>query len=263
MFDGAILGASTGNGFVARANTTDGTIVAVKLIPGSVDLLGVAVNGTHIAVTGDARSAFGLDPPCSVSPSGSDGMILDFLSDLDCQWSKNFANTGATVQAVAAFPGGGWVVTGDFKGNILLAASGTSLTSHGGFDVFAGRFAADGTHIWSFRYGDTGFDIGYGVAVTPEGNVILAGVFDVTATFGAFTVTGANNTFVTRMSTGNTPTHEWAVGLGGNDSDLTNGVAVAPDGSVYVLTSFSGMTNVSGTPLTSQAQDAWVAALVR
>jgi hypothetical protein len=269
MFDGAILGASTGNGFVARANTSDGAIIAVKLIPGSVSLFGVAVNGAHIAVTGEARSMFSIDPPCTVSPSGtgSDAMILDFLSDLDCQWSKSFgdfvANNDATVQAVAAFPGGGWVVAGDFKGNILLAASGTSLTSHGGFDVFAGRFAADGTHIWSFRYGDTGFDIGYGVAVTPEGNVILAGVFDVTATFGAFTVTGANNAFVTRMSTGNTPTHEWAVGLGGNDSDLTNGVAVAPDGSVYVLASFSGMTNVAGTPLTSQAQDAWIAALVR
>lgn len=269
-FDGLTLAASTSNGFVARASTADGKAAAVKLIPGSVQLFDVAVNGPHVAVVGSSTSAFTLDPPCGISPSGAgdDAIILDLLgTTLACQWAKNFgdtvSNNTATTQAVAAFPGGGWVITGDFKGNILLAASGSSLTSHGGFDVFAGRFAADGTHIWSFRYGDAGFDIGYGVAVTPEGNTILAGVFDVTITFGGFTVTGANNTFVTRMSPGNAPTHEWAVSLGGNDTDLTNGVTVAPDGSVYVLTSFTGMTNVAGTPLTSQGYDAWVAALVR
>lgn len=269
-FDGLTLAASVDNGFVARASTADGKAAAVKLIAGTVDLLDVAVNGSDVAVVGSAASAFTLDARCGISPSGvgDDAIVIDLLgSNLVCQWARNFgdtvANNTATTQAVAAYPGGGWVITGAFMGNILLATSGSSLTSHGGFDVFAGRFAADGTHLWSFRYGDTGFDVGYGVAVTPEGNVILAGVFDKTITFGAFTVTGANNTFVTRMSPGNAPSHEWAVSLGGNDTDLTDGVAVAPDGSVYVATAFTGMTDIDGTPLTSQGYDTWIAALVR
>jgi hypothetical protein len=137
------------------------------------------------------------------------------------------------------------------------------LTSRGGFDVFAGRFAADGTHIWSFRYGDTGFDIGDAIAVTPEGNVVLTGTFDGSITFGPITLTGAMNAFVTRMSTGNTPTHEWAVSLGGADYDLGSSVALGADGTVNVLGLFNGMTTVAGTPLTSQDYDAWIASLVR
>ncbi|HET7502334.1 MAG TPA: hypothetical protein VFK02_15050, partial [Kofleriaceae bacterium] len=264
------ISGSTDNGFVARASTADGKAAAVKLIPGTVRMTDVAVSGDHIAVVGSAATSFTLDTVCGISPSGSgdEAMILDLLgADLACQWSRNFgdfvANTPADVQAVAAYPGGGWVFTGAFQGNILFATSGSSLTSHGGFDAYAARFTGDGNHVWSFRYGDTGFDVGYGISVTPEGNVILAGVFDTTITFGAITVTGKNNTFVTRMSPGNTPGHEWAVSLGGDDTDLTDDVAVAPDGSVYVLTSFTGMTNIGGTPLTSQGYDAWIAALVR
>jgi hypothetical protein len=270
VFDSKSIMASTNNGFVVRASITNGTAAELKLIPGTVDLLDVAVNGGHIAVVGSVASAVTLDGPCALSPSGAgnDAMIIDLLAGtLACQWAKNFGdfvnNNNAAFQAVAAYPGGGWAVTGDFQGNILLAPSGTSLTSHGGFDVVAGRFTGDGTHVWSFRYGDTGFDIGYGIGVTPQGNVVLAGVFDTTITFGTLTVTGKNNAFVTRMSASNTPTHEWAVSLGGDDSDLTNGAAVAPDGSVYVVSSFTGMTNIGGTPLTSQDIDAWVAALVR
>jgi hypothetical protein len=93
--------------------------------------------------------------------------------------------------------------------------------------------------------------------------VILAGIFNSTITFGGTTITGTNNTFVTRMSSATAPSHEWAVGLGGDDVDLTEDVAVSADGSVYVLSSWTGMTNVDGSVLTSQDYDAWIAALVR
>jgi hypothetical protein len=269
-FDARSLVASTGNGFIARASIANGVAAEVKLVPGSVDLFSVAVNGAHLAVAGQVRSAVTLDPGCGLAPSGAgnDAMLIDVLgSTLVCQWSRSFGdftnNNNATAQAVAAFPGGGWVLAGDFQGNILLAPSGTSLASRGGFDVFAGRFDANGNHLWSFRYGDAGFDIGYGVSVTAAGNVILAGVFDSTITFGGITVTGASNTFVTRMSAGAVPSHEWAVSLGGNDTDLTESVATGADGSVYVLSSFTGMTSIAGTALTSQDYDAWIGALVR
>lgn len=269
QFDGLSLQGSTNNGFVVRASTDNGVASAAKLLPGSVSLTGVAVHGTDVAVVGEVRAAMALDA-CNLSPSGagSDAMILDLLrADLRCRWGKNFgdstANINATTHAIAAYPGGGWVIAGSFQGNILLAGSGSSFASRGGFDVFVGRFDAAGTHQWSFRYGDTGFDVGYGVAVTPTGEVLLAGAFASTITFGPLTLTGANNTFVTRMSAGATPSHQWAVGLGGDDTDLAEDLAIAPDGSVYVLSSFQGMTNVGGEALTSLGYDAWIGALVR
>lgn len=160
-------------------------------------------------------------------------------------------------------PLGGWVISGSFEGSMNLAGSGASLTSRGGFDTVAARFSANGAHQWSFRYGDTGMDLGYGVATTPEGNVLLAGTFASSITFGTRTLTGATNAFVTRLSAGDAPTHEWAVGLGGADYDLAEKVAVGEDGSVYVLTLFNGMTDIAGTPFTSRGYDSWISALVK
>jgi hypothetical protein len=268
-FDSKSFLGSTSDGFIVRASTADGTAAELKHFDGNIGTFGVAVNDTHVAVVGRVTSAVAIDR-CNLQPSGvgDDAFVIDLLgSTLVCQWAHNFGdfvnNNNAAFQSVAAFPGGGWTVIGDFKGSILLAGSGASLTSRGDFDVVAGRFAGDGSHVWSFRYGDTGFDLGYGVSVTPDGAVILAGTFNTSITFGLVTVNGVMNAFVTRMSPGTTPVHEWAIGLGGDNYDLVEGIATAPDGSIYVASIFNGMTNIAGTLLTSQDQDSWIAALVR
>lgn len=269
-FDTLTLAGATGNGFIVRASIGNGAAAAVKLIPGSVDLAGVAANGANLAVAGTTRSAFTLDTSCGVSPSGAggDALLIDVsATTLTCNWARAFgdftANNDASFHGIAAYPTGGWVVTGSFEGAMNLAGSGASLGSRGGFDVVAARFSATGAHQWSFRYGDTDMDLGYGVATTPEGNVLLAGTFNNAITFGTSTLSGAMNTYVTRLSAGDAPTHEWAVGLGGADYDLAEKIAVAPDGSPYLLTLFNGMTDVGGTPFTSRGYDAWISALVK
>ena len=269
-FDAKVLAGATNNGFIVRASAATGIAAEAKLVTGNLTLSGVAVNGTHVAVVGATRSAMSIDGACALTPSGAgdDAILLDLSSTtLLCQWQRNFGDfvsgNTASFSAVAPFPGGGWTVIGSFQGNILLAGSGASLTSRGGYDVVTGRFSETGAHQWSFRYGDTGFDVGYGIATTPEGNVILAGAFGPAITFGTTTLTGAMNTFVTRMSPGAAPIHEWAVGLGGDGYDLAEDVAVAPNGAVYVLSLFTGMTDLAGSALTSQGYDSWIAALVQ
>lgn len=269
-FDTKSIASSTGQGFIVRASIANGAAAELKHVPASVSLDSVAVNGSHVAVAGSTRGAVTLDTPCSVTPSGSgtDVLLIDLLgANLDCQWMRNYgdfaANINASAHAVTAVPGGGWAMTGSFQGNILFASSGTSLGSRGSYDIFAARIDGNGGHVWSFRYGDAGFDLGYGIAATPDGQILLAGTFDTSITFGTTTLTGASNAFVTRMAAGASPVHEWAVGLGGDGTDQAQSVAVGADGSAYVLSNFTGMTNVAGTPFTSLAYDSWIAALVK
>src|SRR5262249_23561589 len=153
--------------------------------------------------------------------------------------------------------------TGSFKGSALWATSGSSLTSHGSFDAFAVRYAANGDHVWSFRYGGTGFDLGTGIAATSDGSTILTGTFAADITSGPFDLTGVNDGYVTRMSPGTAPTHEWAVALGGDSTDAPDGIAVDASGYVYVLAYFMGMTDVDGQAMTALDYDAWLAAIVR
>ena len=270
-FDGLAVSGSTGDAVIVKARLDNGTATRVKHIDGNIEILGIAASDTRIAVVGYFSGSPTFDAGCGISSSGTnspDGWIAQFAqTDLDCQWANDFgdlaADSSTTAHAVAAYPGGGFVVVGSFQGNVLFAESGSALASRGSFDAFAARYGASGAHVWSFRYGDTGSDTAGAVATTPGGAVLLAGTFAGDISFGQFDLSGANDAFVTRMSPGEAPAHEWAVGLGGDSTDRAEGIALDADESVYVGAYFTGMTVVDGTTLTALDYDAWLAALVR
>jgi hypothetical protein len=210
-------------------------------------------------------------PSCnlSITSTGDEGFVLNFrTSDLTCTWGRTFGSTTAGeatfASGIAAVPGGGFAVTGFFQGAVLWATSGSSIVSKGMSDAFIARYDAAGTHVWSFGYGTTANEGGRSVGVTPTGEVVFAGEFASSIQFGTHMLTGAtNDVFVTRMSAGNTPVHEWAIKVGGTASEFVSGVDVDPQGTVSVLAYFTGMSEVAGTPLTAQDYDAWVASFVR
>jgi hypothetical protein len=262
------IAAPPGSGYVVRASTLDGAVAEVKLIPGPVYLSDVAVNGADIAVVGTVDAPLALDGPCRVSPvgKGSDALILDLAgATLACRWARSAGDPGdnkfAALYAVAAYPGGGWVTGGAFSGSLALGGVGTALAAHGG-DALVGRFAADGEHLWSFRHGEDSSHI-MGVGVTADGAVIIGGNFDAQISFGPITLTGKRDAFVARLSPGDRPTYDWAIGLGGADVDLGNGLAVGPDGAVYLVSGFDDTTELGATVLFAENWDGWIVALDR
>jgi hypothetical protein len=62
---------------------------------------------------------------------------------------------------------------------------GGGLVSAGVGDIFVAKYSgADGSHLWSKRFGDTSADSGQGVAVDGSGNAVVTGVFNGTVNFG-------------------------------------------------------------------------------
>jgi hypothetical protein len=269
-FDGTVLNGSIDDGVVVKARTANGNATRAKLLDTNIQVRAIAVSDTRVAIAGGFSGTYNFDA-CGISSSGTnspDGYVAQLAqTDLSCQWAQDFgdlqADQNASASGVAAYPGGGWVATGSFSGNVLFAESGSSLGSHGSLDAFAVRYAANGDHIWSFRYGGTGFDVGTAIATTADGSTLLTGSFAADITFGTFDLTGVNDAFVTRMSSGNAPTHEWAVALGGDGTDWPEGIALDAAGYVYVLSYFMGMTEVDGQGMTALDYDAWLAAIVR
>lgn len=267
-FDAFTITGQSNQAFILRASTATGNVAQVRTIPGAY--VSIAADGNNILLGGSMNTGTLNEPGCtgtSASGTGTDGLLMMIAgSSLGCQWLKSFgSNTSgddASVSSVAAFDGGGWAVVGQFEGSLSGLSAG-SLGSMGMFDVFVARFALDGTHQWSFRYGNAATEFSGGISTTPQGNVIFAGSFTGELNFGPHTVMGTNNAFVTRMSSAQVPTHEWAVSLGGAEADSARDVAVASDGTSFVTASFSGMTTVGTTSLASQTIDHWVASLVR
>ncbi|HUQ04198.1 MAG TPA: hypothetical protein VM261_16980 [Kofleriaceae bacterium] len=266
-FDGQTIAGQVNQGFLLRASTATGTVAQVRVLPGVIRSM--VVNGNNLLLGGTMSGTFS-DGVCgtSATASGTDGLVMMYTgTTLACQWVKNFGSNTAgedtVVSAVTSFANGSWLVGGTFEGSLSGLTPG-GLGANGMFDAFAVRFALDGTHQWSFRYGGAGNEGINAVTATPDGNAILAGNFTGEITFGAHTVMGTNNVFVTRMSSSmTTPVHEWAVSLGGAESDSATAVGTAQDGSVFVNATFSGMTTVGATPLAAQSIDAWITSLVR
>ncbi len=263
---------SDADAFLVKIRLDNGNGVLAKGLVGNIHPYGVATGNGRIGIAGWFLVSPTIDAGCSITSAGTssdDGFVAQFLpADLDCQWAKDFgdstANNTASADAIAAYPGGGWVSTGGFEGSILFAESGTFLESRGSYDAFAVRYADNGDHVWSFRYGDSDVDGGNAIATTPDGATIVTGNFQSAITFGAFELEGPEDAWVTRMSPGDAPAHEWAVALGGDENDRPEGITVTPDGYVYTLASFSGMTNVDGEVMTALGDDdGWLGALVR
>lgn len=270
-FDAQVItGNGVSSGFLVRAATATGTAAQAKGLVGSFDIDDIAVNGTAVAVVGGLRSSPGSIDTCglTISGTGSEALIMNFNgANLNCAWARvegSFTNNEtARTSAVAPVPGGGWVMTGSFQGSVNFAGSGSSLANQGGFDAFLVRWDQNGTHQYSFSYGSASGDIGRGVDVLPTGEVVWGGEFGTTITLGSFTLTGTSDVFVTRMSAGLTPVHQWAAKYGGTAGEGMSGLSLDAQGNVSILVSWNGMSDVAGTPLTAQARDAWVGSFVR
>ncbi|UCF06867.1 MAG: hypothetical protein JSV33_07555, partial [bacterium] len=113
-----------------------------------------------------------------------------FDADGNHLWSKRFGDTSQQQgHSVACDGSGNVVVTGHFVGSVDFG--GRALMSAGGADIFLARFDADGTHLWSKRYGDASTQVGYGVACDGSGNVVVTGNFEGNVNFGGGPLTSA------------------------------------------------------------------------
>jgi hypothetical protein len=172
-----------------------------------------------------------------------DIFVAKFASDGAHLWSRRFGDGNAAAAAVDA--SGNVIVAGYFKGAVDFG--GGALTSAGGYDIFVAKFASDGAHLWSKRFGDGSYQGADAVAVDASGNVIVTGRGGDTIDFGGGALAG-NYIFVAKF--GPNGAHLWSKGLG----DWTYAYAVVTvdaSGNVIVTGAFAGTVDFGGGALTS------------
>jgi hypothetical protein len=99
--------------------------------------------------------------------------------------------------------------------------------------------ASAGSFCWVRNAGAAGDDAGYGIALDPEGNSYVTGVFAGTASFGATNLVsqGGADIFVAKYDPqGNLL---WARQAGGSSDDAGLGIAVSTNGNCYVTGYFA------------------------
>lgn len=108
-----------------------------------------------------------------------------------------------------------------------------------------------GPHTWSKNHGDASAQYGLAITHDPTGNVIIAGAFSGSLTFGASTIVsaGATDIFVAKLSPDGAPI--WAKGFGDAKDQSARGIAADAQGNVVVVGQFVGTVNFGGGALTS------------
>lgn len=155
----------------------------------------------NVIVTGDYFGTvdFGGEPLTEVGDG--DMFIVKFDATGNHLWSKSFGNgTFQNFSGVTTDRSNNVITAGAFWGT--LDFGGGSLTSAGLNDIFVAKFDAVGEHVWSRRYGDSGFQRAEDVAVDAWENVTVTGELSGMVDFGHGVLSGAGM-FLSKFWPGN------------------------------------------------------------
>jgi hypothetical protein len=102
---------------------------------------------------------------------GSDDVfVAKALADGTPAWGYQYGSTDTDQPlAIATDAAGNVLLVGQTFGNLFAPAAGSA-------DGFAVKIAANGTPMWGYQYGSSGFDGVSGVAADSAGRVVLAGI---------------------------------------------------------------------------------------
>ncbi|HYO49183.1 MAG TPA: hypothetical protein VEW94_04975 [Chloroflexia bacterium] len=189
----------------------DGTLVWQRTWDGPEQFGSDAANDVDVAPDGSVYVAG------YTQGTGGDALLLKFSPDGTLLWQRTWGGSASDrAEAVAVAPDGS-----------VYIAGGTTSFGGGNSQIFAARFAPDGTLVWQRAWGLDGFADGQGVAVAPDGSVYVAGV--ATRPGGAFEF----DIVLLKLDGDGNLMWQQAYSAG-EIADARGGVAVGPDGSIYV-----------------------------
>jgi len=173
-------------------------------------------------------------------------------------WSKRFGNSDEQgAYGLGADPFGNVYLTGWMRSSTDFG--GGAISSSGNHDVFLVKLDASGDHLWSDRYGDGSWQVGYDVSVDDLGNVVVTGSFDGYLDLGGTNHYGNNrDAFLAKFdASGN---FIWSKDYGGNGTQ--EGFSVHAKGSDIILAGdFWDNINLGCGSHTASNSDIYVARL--
>ncbi len=225
---------------------------------------GIAVDANNaVAVTGIFDGAVDFGGGILNNTSGQDLFLVKFSANGSHLWSKRVGGASVTTGKSVAFDAqGNIVIAGIFSGGDLGEGPVTALGSP---DLFLAKYTGSGAYLWSKHFGDrTPYPSSVSVAslaLDGFGNVVVAGNFRGTMSFGGdlLTSAGQDDMFLAKYAADGTP--QWSKRFGGPGFDAAAGVAVDGSGSI-TLAGRTGSTLDFGSglpPVVSGTMNAFVA----
>lgn len=249
--------------------TTAGTTSWVKSFGGTMadSPRSLAIDSTgNVVMVGRFNSPMLVFASALFNAGGNDGFLVKLNGTNGTPLvQRQFGSTTADEAAsVAIDMSDNIYVVGAFRDSIDFG-SGTATTATNEDDVFVAKYSLAGAYQWAKTFGGNGSESGLATAVNASGDLVVAGNFCGTISFGGAPLTSATacsftDAFAVRLS-GADGAHLRSVRVGGMGSETGDGVAIDASGRMYITGYFDGFAEFGGEPLTPVGlSDSYVAA---
>ena len=206
-----------------------------------------------------------IDDPQAMATSqgGDDHLLLAMDSDGQVTNWRAFGSTGDDDFGRGLFV--------DSTRHVYLGGSctdafsygGPTLTGDGSRDPCLAHLDQDMEHVYSARLLGPGTDTVRGIALFPDGSVLIVGYFQQTLTIEStlHTSAGGADLFVMRVKPDGVV--EWSVTLGGNRDEIPEHVLVDDDGNMYIaISTLSDSLDLNGETIVLDTADGGNDALI-
>ncbi|MBI4953057.1 MAG: hypothetical protein HY908_13570 [Myxococcales bacterium] len=210
--------------------------------------------GGAVILTGSLWGSVSFGGAPLVAQGNGDAFAVMLAPDGSHVWSKVYGDsTEQDGYGIGADASGNVLLVGAFHGAIDFG-NGALLAGPSDYDVFVAKLAAaDGTAIWSRRYGDAYNQVGLGVMADTAGNVFFTGSYSGAPDFGGGPFPALPNggaSFLVKLD----PSGGFLAARHFGDGNSQVGLAVANDPSGYVIQAGAnhGTVDFGHGPLTTQ-----------
>jgi hypothetical protein len=204
-FGGAPLASAGGDDvYLAKLDAAGNHLFSARY-GGSNDQLswGIAANASgDVAVVGAFLGTINLGGTAFTNAgTQNDAFIGRFGPAGQHLWSLGTGDAAFQAGLGVAFQSTGHsIAVGSFGGQVDFG--GGAVSAVGMNDAFITKHDANGTHVWTKRYGDSGFQYATEVAVDSANNIVLIGEFDGSIDFGGGTLSavGMNDLWIAKLT---------------------------------------------------------------
>jgi len=181
-------------------------------------------------------------------------MLLCLCHPIQAQQVSWVVSSGGPLSQIGMrcgiFADGSVLNSGVFRGQTnFYPGYNTPGISLGGRDVFVQKLDTNGITQWVVTFGGKGHEISWGMAIDGDGNILLAGTYTDTCDFNPGSgvdigvASGETDMFLVKLdASGN---YMWSRRFGGSSHDEINGLAVDPDGNIFIGGNFTATVNFS------------------
>lgn len=216
-------------------------------------LHGLTTDGLgNIIIVGDFWGSIDFGGSRLISAGDRDIFVAKFNKEGIHLWSRRYGDTtekaGVGIDTDAS---GAIFIISAFTGT--LSFGGDLLVSKGRYNVALAKLDSNGSHLWSYSFGDSQYHVPECIAVTPSGDVIIAGRFQGAIDFGFSNIKSVSrqtDIFLAAFSSDGQCL--WGKRIGGPFEQQTRALAIGADGTIALTGVFKGVLHIDHETLSEQ-----------